>query len=181
MIHTVAIDEPAGGAMGRALTDEPAELSWWFLDVYVVEHRVARAGSSTVLEMTLPVGTAPPAHVHHTYEDAFLMLEGELVVRSGDDVRVVRTGDWVCSPAGTPHAFRVVGERPARILSVLDAPTFAELIRNIGQPALAPGLPPAGLCPPAEEVFRAFAAHDVDVVGTSITAEEAQRRRGAGD
>jgi quercetin dioxygenase-like cupin family protein len=176
-MRTVEIDEQAGGAMGRALTDERAELSWWFLGVYVVEHRLDRAGGSTVLEMTLPVGAAPPAHVHHTYDDAFLVLDGELVLRIGDEVRIARKGDWVCSPAGTPHAFRVVGERPARTLSVFDVPTFAELIRDIGQPALVPGLPPAGLSPAAEEVFRAFAAHDVDVVGTSITAEEAQALR----
>ena len=181
MIRTVNIDEPAGGAVRRALTDERAELSWWFLDVYVVEHRFGRAGGSTVLEMTLPVGAAPPVHVHHTYDDAFLVLEGELVLRTGDDVRIARKGDWVCSPAGTPHAFRVVGERPARILSVFDSPTFAELIRDIGQPALVPGLPPDGLGPGAEEVFRAFAAHDVDVVGTSITADQVQARRAAVD
>jgi quercetin dioxygenase-like cupin family protein len=169
------IDKPRE-AVARAGADDRAT-SWWFLDVYVVEHRVGRAGRSTVLEMTLPASSAPPVHVHHTYDDAFLVLEGELVVRTGDEVRIARTGDWVCTPAGTPHSFRVVGECPARVLSVLDAPTFAELIHAIGQPARVSGLPPAGLGPAADQVFQAFSAHDVDVVGTSIAAREAHDLR----
>jgi quercetin dioxygenase-like cupin family protein len=146
--------------------------SWWFLDTYVVEHPAT--GGLRVLDMTLPPGAAPPEHAHHSYDDSFFVLEGELLVRIAGAVRIARPGDWVSTPKGTPHAFRVIGSQPARMLIVLDHPSFVELIHAIGEPAAASALPPPSRSPGADEVFRAFATHDVDVTGLSITDDEAE-------
>ena len=162
--------------MGQHAGHDHRSPSWWFLDTYVVEHRAA-SGGLTVLDMTLPAGAAPPEHVHHGYDDSFLLLAGEVVVRTAGEVRLARPGDWVSTPKGMPHAFRVVGGRPARMLVVGDQPSFAELIHDLGEPAEAPTLPPPSRRPGADEVFRAFAAHDVDVVGRSITDDEAEGLR----
>ena len=159
--------------MGRVSGHDGRAPTWWFLDTCVVEHHAGGAGRPTVLEMSLPAGAAPPEHIHHGYEDSFFVLDGEMVVRSGGRVRVAGAGDWVSTPQGTPHAFRVVGGGPARILIVLDHPSFVELIHEIGEPAPALTLPPPSHSRGAVEVFRAFAAHDVDVVGGSITDDEA--------
>ena len=164
---------PKGGHDGKLSGHDGPAPTWWFLDTCVVEHHAGCAGRSTVLEMTLPEGAAPPAHIHHGYDDSFFVLDGELVVRNGDRVRVAGAGDWVSTPKGTPHAFRVVGGRAARILIVLDHPSFVELIHELGEPAPALTLPPSSRSPGADRVFRAFAAHDVEVVGGSITDDEA--------
>ncbi len=147
--------------------------AWWFLDTYVVEH-TSPSGAIKVLDMVLPVGGAPPEHVHQGYDDNMLVIEGELVVRTVGQARKGGPGDWVCAQSGTPHAFRVVGGRPARVLIVHDRPDFAHLIHLLGEPAQWPGLPPAGRGPSPEEVLRVFDAHDVDVVGPSLSEEEAQ-------
>ena len=52
--------------MTTAVVDSPDNeqgLAWWFLDTLVVEHRCAPEMDTVVLEMTLPVGSAPPLHV----------------------------------------------------------------------------------------------------------------------
>ena len=88
---------------------------------------------TVVLEMTLPVGSAPPLHVHDDLDDTWYILEGQMVVRCGDDELVVGAGHWVSMPRGVPHTFRVVGDREARILLVHDNASFRDLIRELEQ------------------------------------------------
>ena len=92
---------------------------------------------TVVLEMTLPVGSAPPLHVHDDLDDTWYILEGQMVVRCGDDDLVVGAGHWVSMPRGVPHTFRVVSEREARILLVHDNAGFRDLVRDLGTPATA--------------------------------------------
>jgi len=63
-----------------------------FLDLLVIEHRCAPGMETVVLEMTLPVGSSPPLHVHHTLDDTWYILDGKMVMRCGDDVLVVGAG-----------------------------------------------------------------------------------------
>lgn len=148
--------------------------AWWFLDTLVVERRLANPTATTVLEMTLPVGAAPPLHIHRDYDDSFYVLAGQMVVCNGHDVWAAGPGDWVSTPRGTAHGFRVVGDESARILIVHDSGSFLDLIREVGVPAAARTLPQDGLGPPVERVLESFAAHDVTVVSESISAEESQ-------
>jgi hypothetical protein len=69
--------------------------AWWFLDTLVVEHRCAPEMDTVVLEMTLPVGSAPPLHVHDDLDDTWYILEGQMVVLCGDEQLVVGAGHWV--------------------------------------------------------------------------------------
>jgi quercetin dioxygenase-like cupin family protein len=159
-------------AVVEAATD--AAPAWWFLDTLVVERRLASGSTTTVLEMTLPVGAAPPLHIHHDYDDSFSLLDGQMVIRCGATLRLARAGDWVSVPRGRAHAFRVVGDREARILAVSDSDSFLELVRELGEPASPMALPPAGIGPGVDDVFRAFAVHDVTVIGESLSEAAAQ-------
>ena len=104
----------------------------------VVEHPMASGTGPVVLEMTLPAGAAPP--LHHDLDDSSFLLDGQMVVRCGDQMLLARAGDWLSLPRGVPHAFRV-GRQPARILLVHDNDSFLQLIRDLGQPAGARQLP----------------------------------------
>jgi len=159
-----------------AVVDSPQDSegqAWWFLDTLVVEHLMASGTGPVVLEMTLPVGAAPPLHLHHDLDDSSFLLDGQMVVRCGDQILLARPGDWLSMPRGVPHAFRVVGDQPARILLVHDNDSFLELIRDLGQPASARQLPPATGGPGLKELSRALAEHAVTVAGSSLSNEEA--------
>jgi mannose-6-phosphate isomerase-like protein (cupin superfamily) len=113
--------------MTTAVVDSPTSeeaQAWWFLDTLVVEHRCAPGMDTVVLEMTLPVGAAPPLHVHDDLDDTWYILDGEMVVRCGDDELVVGAGHWVSMPRGVPHTFRVVGAREARSCWCTTTPAF---------------------------------------------------------
>jgi len=115
--------------MNAAVIDDPNNSdakAWWFLDTLVVEHRRAPGMTTTVMEMTLPVGHAPALHVHDALDDTWYILEGRMAVRCGDEEYIAEAGNWVSMPRGVPHTFRVVGDHPARILTVHDNATFRE-------------------------------------------------------
>jgi mannose-6-phosphate isomerase-like protein (cupin superfamily) len=147
--------------------------AWWFLDTLVVEHRGVPGFQAVVMEMTLPVGSTPPLHVHHDLDDTWYILDGDMAVRCGDDQLAVGAGFWVSMPRDVPHTFRVVGDRPARILLVHDRPSFRDFVRALSVPAGALVVPEAPFFPPMDEVGRAAAAHDLTPVGPPMTAEEA--------
>jgi mannose-6-phosphate isomerase-like protein (cupin superfamily) len=148
--------------------------AWWFLDTLVVEHPMATAASPVVLEQTLPVGAAPPLHIHHGLDDSWYLLEGVIVVQCGEHLLVATPGHWISQPRGIPHAFRVVGDRPARTLLVHNNPSFRDFVHDLGEPARAHTLPPPTGGPGIEALTRALIEHDSTVVGPSLTAEQAQ-------
>jgi mannose-6-phosphate isomerase-like protein (cupin superfamily) len=152
--------------------NEQAE-AWWFLDTLVVEHRCAPEMDTVVLEMTLPVGSSPPLHVHDDLDDTWYILEGQMVVHCGDDELVVGTGHWVSMPRGVPHTFRVVGEREARILLVHDNPSFVDFIREVSTPAATRNVPSNPIVPPMDELARIAASHDLRPMGPPLSAEYA--------
>lgn len=59
-----------------------------------------------VMESSYEAGGAPaPAHLHPAQDERFTVLAGSVVTRIGDEERVLREGDVVEIPAGTPHVF----------------------------------------------------------------------------
>ena len=162
--------------MSAAVVDGPQNeqaQAWWFLDLLVVEHRCAPGMETVVLEMTLPVGSSAPLHVHAGLDDTWYILDGEMVVRCGDDMLVAGAGHWVSMPRGVPHTFRVVGDRDARILLVHDNASFRDLIRELGVPADAHVVPAQPVFPSMEELARVAGAHDLTPVGPPMSAEDA--------
>ncbi|MGH9092294.1 MAG: cupin domain-containing protein [Acidimicrobiales bacterium] len=168
--------------MTAAVVDSPQDeeaLAWWFLDTLVVEHRCAPGMETVVLEMTLPAGAAPPLHVHDDLDDTWYILEGRMVVRCGGDELVVGAGDWVSMPRGVPHAFRVIGEREARILLVHDNASFRDLVRELGSPATARVVPTRPQFPSMDELARIATSHDLKPIGPPMSVEDSDRVQAA--
>ncbi|HLX29769.1 MAG TPA: cupin domain-containing protein [Casimicrobiaceae bacterium] len=66
-----------------------------------------------------PGKRAFPFHNHHVNEELFFVLEGEGMLRLGDEEHPVRKGDFVCCPAGgAAHQFINTGASPLRYLAV---------------------------------------------------------------
>ena len=73
-------------------------------------------GSLAVLEATISRDEMSPLHVHEE-DEAFHVLEGSIVLYSGDTRVRLEAGDAYLAPKGVPHAHRADGE-DARYLSV---------------------------------------------------------------
>lgn len=75
----------------------------------------ATGGALSVLE-ELPPLVDTPAHVHANEDELFYVLEGEHVVRVGDDEKRLGPGDSLWAPRGVPHAQRRVVPGDGRML-----------------------------------------------------------------
>ena len=95
--------------------------------------RVIVSGRSThgrysLMEWISPAGPLGPGHRHANYEEAFLVVEGEVLFELGDDRTkvVAHPGTWVRAPAGTRHTFQAQGGE-ARMLVVFTPGGMEEL------------------------------------------------------
>jgi transcriptional regulator with XRE-family HTH domain len=65
----------------------------------------------------LPPNVEPNAHMHAGFEVLYV-IEGELMLRHGDQEASLGPGDSVYFDAGTPHSYRCAGGRPAEAIIV---------------------------------------------------------------
>ncbi len=156
-------------------TPSTGSRAWWFLGTLaVLRNPEGAARTPAVIELTIPPGGSPPAHIHDTLDDSFLLLDGEIALRCGERVEVATSGSYVVLPHGVEHTFRVTSPTPARMLLIHGDDSFLRFIEAIGTPTDLRELPPAGTPTPAEDVIeRESAAHGARFVGPSLTQEEA--------
>ncbi len=68
--------------------------------------------------ITKQPGDGPPLHVHPEEDDAFYILEGEIVMIVEEDEIVVGPGTFVLVPPGVGHTFANRTQAVARIVNV---------------------------------------------------------------
>ena len=103
-----------------------------------------------------PIGPrvlAAPLHTHEREDEYTYVLEGEVGVQVGDEVRVARPADLVFKPRGIPHAFWNAGDAPARAREIISPAGFERYFAEI-----APLLPPNHVGPPDEQALGAIMA-----------------------
>ena len=100
-----------------------------------------------------PRALAAPMHTHRNEDEYTYVLEGEIGVQVGEEVRVARPGDLVFKPRGIPHAYWNAGEAPARALEIISPAGFERYFAEI-----TPLLPPNHAGPPDEEALGAVMA-----------------------
>jgi mannose-6-phosphate isomerase-like protein (cupin superfamily) len=92
-------------------------------------------------------GFIAPLHIHHADDEAWLVLEGALLVRRGDRDVPAGPGEAVLVPRGTPHTFWNAHDGPTRYLLAM-TPRIQRLIDALHAPSDRP----------VEELFRAHAS-----------------------
>jgi hypothetical protein len=95
-----------------------------------------------LIELLAPRGFASPLHIHHSEDEFFVVLSGEVRVQHGDEVIEAVAGSLVYGPRNVPHAFHVDLEQ-ARLLLFFGPAGVEGFFRECGKPAGFVGLPPA--------------------------------------
>ena len=96
----LAIENPVGGVMTFKATASDT------------------AGAPTAIETIAAPGEGPPLHVH-VEDEVIYTLEGSFRVRLGDTIQQADPGSFVFIPAGTPHTWQNIGEKPARSFATI--------------------------------------------------------------
>jgi quercetin dioxygenase-like cupin family protein len=163
-------------ASGELCTDSESSPAWWFLDtLLVLRNPGAGPRLPLVMELVVPPGGSPPRHVHQELNDAFFLLEGEVVLSVGDRTVVARPGSYAVVPTGSDHSFRVTSTVPARMLLVHDDDSFLRMVQAGGVPAPEHRLPtPGEFNLDLDTMSRLVGEHDSEVVGPSLEEDQAR-------
>jgi quercetin dioxygenase-like cupin family protein len=78
----------------------------------------------------VPAGDMPPLHVHHTHDEGFLVLEGEVSLFLPGREIALRPGEFVLAPRGVPHTYQV-GGAPARWLNISTPASFEQFVEDV--------------------------------------------------
>jgi len=97
------------------LNDAPA---YWFLNAVhiLLAKSESEGGTYSLLHLTVPPQFSTPYHVHHTEDEAFYVLEGELIFICDGDKIARGAGSYIFLPRGVPHGSRSSGEGTSRVL-----------------------------------------------------------------
>src|SRR5215471_5658976 len=107
-------------------------------------------GRMSVVEVNGPHGDMPPLHVHHTDDEVFHLLDGEMTLYVGAEQIRLGAGQTALAPRGVPHTYRIESAEGARVLVSSSPGGFDRYVAAIGGPAEGPGLPPVPIEPDLE-------------------------------
>jgi quercetin dioxygenase-like cupin family protein len=127
-------------------------------------------GSMSVVEFHAPRGFGPPLHRHESEDELFIILDGEIEVRSGDDAAIAAAGAYVYLPRRIPHTFQV-HSATARIATITAAgptvPRFDAMVAALGTPVDEPTMPVPVYIDPSR-VADVTRDHGIDILGPPL-------------
>ena len=130
---------------GWAMTGDDAP-AFWNVGTYwrFLSTAASTGGRSTTFEELCPPGVVAPPHVHDDEEEAFFVLEGNLVFLLGDQEIEAPPGTYIHIAPGTLHGFRCDSE-VGRVFNTLVPGGFDHGISEHGVPAPQVRMPPPGV------------------------------------
>jgi quercetin dioxygenase-like cupin family protein len=95
-----------------------------------------------LIEGRFPPGTETHLHLHTRYDELIYVLEGTFTVYTHDGKATLTPGEHIFGPRNTPHAVAGTGHAANRSLTITSPGGLANLVRTVGIPDLAEGIPP---------------------------------------
>jgi quercetin dioxygenase-like cupin family protein len=143
---------------------DSAPAYWWLDDLWIVLAEAKDTGGrfSMMLEL-LPKGSGPGPHKHTWSDETFYILQGEITVLIGDEIKSARPGDFLMVPRNTRHAFRVASETARFLNSYTPASLEACLVEHATR-ATERVLPPKGTSPRIELTPELLSRYGMDML-----------------
>ncbi len=106
----------------------------------------------------------PPPHLHHSYKEAFLILEGEMEFFIAGETRVVKAGESVDVPPNTLHTFGNKSDQPCKWINIHSPKGFSDFFAEIGIPAEEENAQERSIEPTLiQKVIETAADHDMKI------------------
>ena len=126
--------------------------TWVVGDRYTIKTSGNETGGAfAMMEAIVPPGHGPPPHIHSREDEAFYVLEGELLFHADGRSFTATSGAWVTLARGSLHYFENVGSVPARMLIVVTPAGLEDFFLEVGREAIDGD---AGLVAPTPEDIR---------------------------
>jgi mannose-6-phosphate isomerase-like protein (cupin superfamily) len=93
-------------------------------------------GSFAIATVDVEPMVGPPLHIHHDADEVLYVLAGEIDIVCGGKRFRTGPGGFAAIPKGTPHTFRNLSDKSAKVLGILSPGGFEQIGRAIqGRPA----------------------------------------------
>jgi quercetin dioxygenase-like cupin family protein len=153
----------------KPLTGNPL----WFLDTLVTIRVSCQDGEDNIslIEHYAPYADSPPMHIHHTEDEVFHLLEGELRLRIGHEEQRLGPGQTILAAKGVPHTYRVESSTGAHWLTVTTRGDFERFVWAMARPAEQLFLPPPSGEPTSEAIqhlTEIARTHGIEIVGPPL-------------
>lgn len=136
------------------------ELRFLGLPTWIKADRGMTGGHFSLIEQVIPAGFESPWHVHHSEDESFYVIDGQMSVIVEGRRKLLQAGDFAFGPRGIPHGFRIEGEGPARVLLMTTGSDFADFIAETSVPS---DTPPA--TPDMALLLAAAERHNIAILG----------------
>jgi mannose-6-phosphate isomerase-like protein (cupin superfamily) len=168
-VATPAAGQDASAAPAfYALAGDAAEAIWFLGCLALIKGDGRRTGNAlAAVEFLHPRNFATPLHVHHTADEAFVMLSGTIRGVCGEHAWQASTGAFVWLPRGMPHGYAVEGHEPVRTLAMTLPAGFDRFVVEAGEPAKARTLPPPS-APDIDKLVAVGLKYGIENVGPPV-------------
>lgn len=136
------------------------ELRFLGLPTWIKADRAMTGGHFSLIEQVIPAGFESPWHVHHSEDESFYVIDGQMLVIVEGCRKLLQAGDFAFGPRGIPHGFRIEGKGPARVLLMTTGSDFADFIAETSAPS---DTPPAA--PDMALLVAAAERHNIAILG----------------
>lgn len=116
-----------------------------------------------MMEQWLPKGSGPGPHKHTWFDEIFYMLDGEMTLLVGEEIRTARKDDLVMIPRSTRNGFCIDSET-ARFLNGSTVASMEVQILELGTPTNLRTLPPKGSVAPPKMTPALLLRYGVEIL-----------------
>ncbi len=92
-------------------------------EAYENVNALALYSDKDVTSVVIYIKKGVKLHVHREHTEQVIVLSGKGVMTLGNETIPIRKGDYIIIPKGVPHAVRVKGRKPLKVISI-QAPQF---------------------------------------------------------
>lgn len=100
------------------------------VDFLGVRARILAEGLCEMIDV--PAGEMPPLHVHHTHDEGFYVVSGQVTLYMPGEQVTLGAGDFFLAPRGIPHTYRVADGGPASWLCSSHPSAFERFVAAVG-------------------------------------------------
>ena len=112
------------------------------------------------------IGTGPPLHVHHTFDEFFCILDGEFAFMLDDERFSLQPGDTIFIPRNVRHTFGCMSQKPGSLLvNILPGKGMETFFAEMGK--LMPAAGPPDLAA-MQALYKRF---DSEILGPPMGAK----------
>lgn len=103
---------------------------------WVVGHKITPHDTTgnfdLVMIETPPHVKGPPPHMHKTYSESFLVIEGEMQFFVDGKTKVLKVGEVIDIPPNTLHTFENASDNTCKVVNIHSPKGFRKFFENFG-------------------------------------------------